>query len=152
MHPARGDILQISAGSKQIEHVVHRKGWIVPLGQARYLLGATYARDEQGSQGCRIDSPAGFEARTELLGRWQEFFDQPQVDVELIEQRAAVRPASYDRHPLIGSHPEHSNLVCLNGLGSKGSLMAPRLAHLLLDELEFRTPIEKVLRYDRRKA
>lgn len=152
LHPARGDILQISASSKQIEHVVHREGWIVPLGQARYLLGATYAREEQGSQECRIDSPAGFKARAELRGRWQEFFDQPQVDVDLIEQRAAVRPASYDRHPLIGSHPEHSNLVCLNGLGSKGSLMAPRLAHLLLDELEFCTPIEKVLRYDRRKA
>ena len=30
--------------------------------------------------------------------------------------------------------------------------MAPRLAQLLLDELEFRTPIEQVLRYDRRKV
>lgn len=149
LHPARGDVLEVFAGSKQIEHVVHRDGWIVPLGPSRYLLGATYARDPQE---CLIESPVGLKARAELIGRWESFFDEPQADVQWIEQRASVRPASYDRHPLIGSHPEHRNLICLNGLGSKGSLMAPRLAQLLLDELEFRTPIEKVLRYDRRKV
>lgn len=149
LHPARGDVLEVFAGSKQIEHVVHRDGWIVPWGPSRYLLGATYARDPQE---CLIESPVGLEARAELIGRWKGFFEEPQTDVQWIEQRASVRPASYDRHPLIGSHPEHRNLVCLNGLGSKGSLMAPRLAQLLLDELEFRIPIEKVLRYDRRKV
>ena len=149
LHPARGDILKIASKSPSIEHVVHREGWIVPLGAQEFLLGATYAR---GAQDCQIDSQVGISAREELLRRWYAFFHSPAPSIEIIQQRAAVRPASYDRHPLIGSHGEHSNLFCINGLGSKGSLMAPRLAQLLLDHVEFGSPIDKALHFDRRRA
>jgi glycine/D-amino acid oxidase-like deaminating enzyme len=63
-----------------------------------------------------------------------------------------VRPATYDRHPLVGVHREFPRFMCLNGLGSKGSLMAPGLAALLLDCIEHDLPIEKALRYDRKEV
>lgn len=148
LHPARGDILRVLSHGPKIDHVVHYGGWIVPLGADEFLLGATYSR--QG-QDCQIDGPIGDAAQDELVRRWQAFFAQPVPALRVITHRAAVRPASYDRHPLVGVHREFPRLMCLNGLGSKGSLMAPGLAALLLDCIEHDLPIEKALRYDRKE-
>jgi glycine/D-amino acid oxidase-like deaminating enzyme len=71
-------------------------------------------------------------------------------ETKILEHRIGVRPASYDRHPLIGSHPKHRNLLCLNGLGSKGSLMAPFLAERILEWILDGTPIESPLLWNRR--
>lgn len=149
LHPARGDILKLKAHAAGIQHVVHHQAWVVPLESQEYLLGATYTRD---GQDCQIDSSIGTAAREELITRWQRFFSPTAPAVEVIDHRAAVRPASYDRHPLIGAHLEFPNLVCLNGLGSKGSLFAPGLAGLLLDHLEHGRPVEPSLRFDRRRC
>ncbi len=149
LHPARGDILRVQAHAPQVDQVVHGDGWLVPLEGGKFLVGATYARDPQS---CVVESPVGIAAREELLGRWDSFFKPPAPIIESIDQRAAVRPASYDRHPLIGSHPKYPKLCCLNGLGSKGSLMAPMLANQLLDHLQFGTPIDGDLDWSRREA
>jgi glycine/D-amino acid oxidase-like deaminating enzyme len=149
LHPARGDILRVASGPRAIDHIVHRDAWIVPLGDHQHLLGATYSRDWQS---CELDSTLAIASREDLLGRWRAFFQEPVPGVKVLEHRAAVRPASYDRHPLIGTHPEYPNLGCLNGLGSKGSLLAPRLAEVLLDTLDRSTPIDPALRYDRRRG
>jgi len=114
LHPARGDILRVRAKAPQVDQVVDGDGWLVPLEFDEFLVGATYARD---AQSCVVASPVGVEAREELLGRWDSFFKSPAPFMESIDQRAAVRPASYDRHPLIGSHPKYPKLCCLNGLG-----------------------------------
>lgn len=149
LHPARGDILHVLAKAPQVDQVVHGDGWLVPLGGREFLVGATYARD---AQSCMVESPVGIAAREELLRRWESFFKPTVPIIESIEQRAAVRPASYDRHPLIGSHPKYPKLCCLNGLGSKGSLMAPMLANHLLDHLQLGTPIDGDLDWSRREA
>ena len=149
LHPARGDILRVAACGPKIERTVHLDGWIVPLATDEFLLGATYARHGQDS--C-VDSPIGISAREDLIQRWQGFFPTPAPDLRVLEHRAAIRPASYDRHPLIGVHAELPRLMCLNGLGSKGSLMAPRLATILLECLERSIPIEKALRFDRKQV
>ena len=148
LHPARGDILRVAANASQVEQVVHGDGWLVPLSNCEFLVGATYARD---AQACLIESSSGIEARAELLRRWNSFFNAPAPPIELVSQRAAIRPASYDRHPLVGSHPKYPKLCCLNGLGSKGSLMAPRLANQLLDFLQLGTPIDQTLDWTRRE-
>ena len=51
-------------------------------------------------------------------------------------QRAGVRPAVRDRRPLLGRHPTVPGLSFLGGYGSKGVMLAPRLAQQLADHLE----------------
>jgi len=148
LHPARGDILKLRSEGLSIEHIVHRDAWIVPLDDREFLVGATYSRDWLD---CQVDSPQGDRARAELQERWLGFFKAPGPSFQFVSQRAAVRPASYDRHPLIGPHHEFPQLLCLNGLGSKGSLLAPRLSQMLMDYLLHSTPIEKTLSHDRRR-
>ena len=167
LHPARGDILEIllptplnslaqHSPTPPLDSVIHRDAWLVPLANNSFLLGATYDRH---SLDPTTDSTAGLLARQELLNRINQWFTTPgsslsnhMIDESSIQhQRAAVRPASYDRHPLIGPHPNNTNLLCFNGLGSKGSLMAPKLASILWDSILNRTPIPKNLHWNRRE-
>jgi len=104
-----------------------------------FLVGATYDRFTLDDV---VDSrPSVLQARSELLQRWKRVLDYQTKPsnpshYEVVEHRAAVRPASYDRKPLVGRHPIFENVYCLNGLGSKGALMAPRLAMHLLEAMD----------------
>mgnify|MGYP003329001594 CR=1 FL=1 len=55
---------------------------------------------------------------------------------EILQQRAGIRPTVIDRRPLVGQHRVHKNLYILNGLGSRGVLMAPTVAKNLIDFIE----------------
>ena len=175
LHPARGDILELATDAS-IPAVVHHEAWVVPVQSAsepndhsrcrRILVGATYDRQCLDTS---VDHSTARGFRNELLQRWNNMLsaanpsagihDQNDRDdlngsykfeVGVLGHLAAVRPASYDRHPLIGPHPTEPNLFCLNGLGSKGSLMAPQLANLLLDCMLENRIIEPALQWNRR--
>lgn len=175
LHPARGDILELATDTL-IPAVAHHAAWVVPLQptseendrprRGRILLGATYDRNCLDTS---IDHPNALGFRSELLQRWNSMMASADgrlglddaltsaschrsdpFEGEVLAHVAAVRPASYDRHPLIGPHPTQPNLFCLNGLGSKGSLMAPHLANLLLDCMLENQKIESQLHWRRR--
>ena len=151
LHPARGDVLQIESKSFRIEHVVHGQGWLVPTEAGRFLVGATYDRNELTSD-CSHQNANARKAREELMQRWEALVQGSFASKEhlVLGQRAAVRPASYDRHPLIGQHETIDRMYCMNGLGSKGSLMAPGLANIILDAIDG-ARIPKHLEWKRRK-
>ncbi len=144
LHPARGDILEIEDAQVGYTRVMHHVAWAVPLGEQRYLVGATYDRQCHDTD---LRSVAGRSYRDELIDRWQTMTGSAG---RILEQRAGIRPASYDRHPLVGPHPAFPRMLCLNGLGSKGSLMAPKLASEILDFLQFGTQIHPAYRWDRK--
>jgi len=152
LHPARGDILRITTPSSfPVEHVIHHAAWIVPDGHHELLVGATY--DRQTLDGIVDERAAVINAREALLERFRELLAPAVRDapLQIRGHRAAVRPASYDRHPLLGRHSEHSSLYCLNGLGSKGSLMSPLLAKAVLDYIAG-TPLPSAWDWRRKSA
>lgn len=167
LHPARGDILTLSLESEEESsafshplsssdlpsicrtHVVHSEVWMVPADRQHVLVGATY--DRQHLHG-RIDEegPAKV-SRQILLERVHRLL--PAVKTErwsVANHQAAVRPASYDRHPLIGRHAAVRNAYVFNGLGSKGTLMAPQLADQLCNAIQDGGPIDAALEWNRR--
>ena len=151
LHPARGDILVVQSQDVRCEQVIHHDAWAVPIGDQRFLVGATYDRFAMNE---RIENNDVKENRfrDELMRRWESMttgtFRGGQHVV--VGQRWSVRPASYDRHPLMGPHDVHGNAFCLNGLGSKGTLMAPRLAEMALDSMAG-SIIDPTLNWSRRK-
>ena len=46
---------------------------------------------------------------------------------ESIDHRAAIRPTTLDREPIVGAHPSIPGLYICNGLGTKGALTAPSI-------------------------
>jgi glycine/D-amino acid oxidase-like deaminating enzyme len=151
LHPARGDILQVESPMVNSDLVVHGSVWSVPIGAQQYLIGATYDRLALHNRVDDWDEDA-MRFRSQLMLRWESMTQGTFSTGEhrMVAQRAAVRPASYDRHPLLGQHDEYDNLYCLNGLGSKGTLMAPHLAVQLLDAMEGKE-IPRPLIWNRRK-
>jgi len=63
------------------------------------------------------------------------------VPFEVLAHKAAVRPATLERRPFVGLHPHFPALGILNGMGTKGSSLAPFFAYQLAQHLVYHFPI-----------
>ncbi|GAA4389693.1 FAD-dependent oxidoreductase [Hymenobacter koreensis] len=125
--PNQGEVLDVEAPALPTDYVLNRGAYVVPVGAGgRVRVGATYRWPPFALE----PTP---EARQELAERLRELTDVP---FQVTGQRVGVRPAVRDRKPLLGVHPQLPTLAVFNGLGSKGVLLAPRMAQLLADVLE----------------
>ncbi|MBK0401354.1 FAD-dependent oxidoreductase [Adhaeribacter sp. BT258] len=121
----KGEVLDISVQNFTTGCIYNKGVYVVPLGEERWKVGATYNWREPN------ELPTA-EGREELLGKVKQLLKIP---VEVTGHLAGIRPATRDRKPLIGTHPEVSQLSIFNGMGSKGVLMAPFLAGQFADAL-----------------
>ena len=55
---------------------------------------------------------------------------------EIIEKQAGIRPATKDRRPFVGFHPNNNKIGIINGLGSKGISLAPYCTKVLIDNIQ----------------
>jgi len=60
----------------------------------------------------------------------------------VIEHVAGIRPTVKDRRPLVGRHPEYSNIYVLNGLGTRGVMIAPYVAQELYNYIQHDIPLD----------
>ena len=64
--------------------------------------------------------------------------DWLKVPFKTVDHKAAVRPATIERRPIVGIHPLYPNVGLLNGMGAKGCSLAPFFAKQLADHLLFK--------------
>lgn len=121
--PVRGEGLTVRIPGLRLKSVVHRGVFLLPVGEDRFRVGATFAWDD-------VWSGPTEEARRWLLDRLERIIARP---VDLEEHWAGVRPASRDRRPVLGRIARHEAI--LNGLGSRGVLLAPWAAQHLTGHL-----------------
>lgn len=133
--PAKGELLTLKISGLSEPRVVHGGVWLAPGHDQHFQCGATYTWD-------RLDGEPTAAGRHDLLQRLSEFL---QANVEVVGHVAGVRPILLHQYPVLGRHPEFSQLGFLNGLGSKGALQAPYLAHHLADVLEGVAPLDAEL-------
>ena len=124
--PNQGEVLDVECVELSAAQVLNRGAYVVPLGEGRFRVGATY-RWPPFAPGITAVG------REELAARLTVVTDLP---FRVLGQRAGVRPAVRDRRPLLGPHPTVPRLSLCGGYGSKGVMLAPRLAELLADCLE----------------
>jgi len=129
----KGEVLKIETDANLPEAVVKGKEFLMPLENNQYFVGATYDRDHVNYENTE-------EAKKYLIEGVQNFFKD---DFEVVEQHASIRPTVVDRRPIIGAHPMHQQLICLNGMGTRGTMLAPVMVDDLYDFLENNQPIEK---------
>ncbi|MBF9224148.1 NAD(P)/FAD-dependent oxidoreductase [Hymenobacter ruricola] len=129
--PNQGEVLDVECAGLSPAQVLNRGAYVVPLGGGRFRVGATY-RWPPFAEG-----PTAV-GREELAARLTVITDLP---FAVLGQRAGVRPAVRDRRPLLGPHPTAPALSFCGGYGSKGVMLAPRLAVLLADWLAGRAEL-----------
>ncbi|HRF78367.1 MAG TPA: FAD-dependent oxidoreductase, partial [Chitinophagales bacterium] len=71
------------------------------------------------------------------------------IPYQVVAHKAAVRPTIKDRTPVVGRHPAIENMYTLNGLGTKGTSLAPYYAKQLIDHILTGTPINHEVRVNR---
>lgn len=121
----KGETLDITAQTVPENESVNRKCFILPLGNKKFRVGSTYVWH------CD-DTSITEEGREAILEKVAYLTNEK---VEVVDQKAGVRPTSPDRRPMIGKHPEHDNLYVFNALGTKGYLIAPLMSREFVDHL-----------------
>jgi glycine oxidase len=106
--------------------------FILPLGNDLFKVGATYNWAD------KTNIPTE-EGKQELIDRIKEILN---CDFQIMDHLAGVRPTVKDRKPLIGSHPDYKNIHILNGLGTRGVMLAPAMALALFENIEFAKPLD----------
>ena len=122
----KGELITIHAPSLKLKSILKSSIFVIPMGDNRYLVGSTYEWTD------KTNTPTS-EAKTELLEKLARLID---CEFEVIDQRAGIRPTVVDRRPLVGQHPNHKNMYILNGLGTRGVLVAPAMAEALYNAIE----------------
>ncbi len=68
---------------------------------------------------------------------------------KIIDHSAGIRLTITDRRPLVGTHHTNNKLAILNGLGTRGVLIAPLMAKKLFQHIENNVPLDKEISIDR---
>jgi glycine oxidase len=117
----KGEVITIQlTGEVSIptEKVINKGVFVLPLGNNRYKVGATYEWQDLSEQPTE-------KGKLYLIEKLQKVIKIP---FEIIAHEAGVRPTVLDRRPLIGLHPEHASIGIFNGMGTKGVMLAPYFA------------------------
>lgn len=132
MEAAKGEALLIRIPGARIDAILKHRLLIAPWRQDVYWAGSNY---ERGA----IDPSPTPKTRKLLEEKLNQILSTP---IEIVDHIAGIRPTVKDRRPLIGTHPEDSRLVLFNGLGTKGSSLAPYWSDHLMNHLVKGQPLD----------
>lgn len=125
LNGTKGELLTIKAPDLKVDSVLKSSIFIIPMGNDTYRIGATYNWEDKTHTTTEA-------AKNELVEKLSKLIT---CDYEIIAQIAGIRPTVIDRRPLVGKHPLHSQMAILNGLGTRGVMIAPTVAKQLYNHL-----------------
>ena len=138
-NPVKGEILDIEIQNLDLQEIINQGVFVIPLGENKFRLGATYKWDV-------LDSVSTEEGAVILTEKYQKLM-KPQM--RILSQRAGVRPATKNRRPFLGMHPEIENFGIFNGFGSKGVSLAPFFGKQLVDFLVYQKELHPEVNINR---
>lgn len=131
LNGTKGEVLEVEIPGLEIDFILKSSVFLLPLGGDRYKVGATYKWKDKTNEPTE-------ECRNELTEKLERFLDLPYT---VTDHLAGIRPTVADRRPLVGGHPELPNVYVLNGLGSRGVMIAPWAAPQLYRFIENKEPL-----------
>ena len=140
---SKGEFLVVKIPNLNLNKIIKRSSiFIMPMGNEIYWVGATYDNSDKKNE------------PTQLKKRWliEKLESIIMRSYKIIEHKASMRPSTIDRRPIIGSHPNYKNIYLLNGMGSRGILLAPTLSCWLYNYIYKSSPIPKEADVKRFKA
>ena len=130
---AKGEILTVRIPELNSEKILMSGGYLLPIGNDIYKLGSTYDWDDLSPE----PTETGYKT---LISKLKNITD---LHFEVIDHEAGVRPAVKQRRPFLGRSKIHEKMYILNGLGTKGVILAPYFARQLTEYILEGKPIDK---------
>ncbi|NRD23101.1 FAD-binding oxidoreductase [Winogradskyella litoriviva] len=128
----KGEVLTVKAPNLKINFAIKSSVFVIPLDKDLYIVGSTYNWKDKTKSITE-------EGKNELISKLKNIIN---CDVEVVEHVAAIRPTVVDRRPVVGTHLDFKNIHILNGLGSRGVMIAPYVAKKLFNSIENNTPLD----------
>jgi len=138
----KGEMLVIKAPGLKLDFIIKSSVFVVPMGQDLYWIGATYNRDDKTHDVSK-------KGQTQLLSKLKSVIN---CEFEIVKQTAGIRPTTKDRRPLVGESPNNNNVFLLNGMGTRGVMIAPFIAEQLFNHIEFSEKLNPEIDLKRFKA
>jgi glycine/D-amino acid oxidase-like deaminating enzyme len=114
------------------ETYIYKKGiTISPLGNHQFWVGSSHEWNFTDN----TPSDHFLYRTSETLTQWLR---QP---FKVVDQVAAIRPATVERRPFVGMHPHFPAMGILNGMGTKGCSLSPYFANQLVNHLTNDSPV-----------
>ena len=130
--PNKGEALIIECEELTNEHIFKRGMMLAPLpAKNLFWVGSTYQWDLDDI----LPSEKFYKSATTLLEGWLK------KPFKVLEHKAAFRPATVERRPFVGFHPMYPAIGILNGMGSKGTSLAPFFANQFVQHYVHSFPI-----------
>lgn len=130
--PNKGEALLIECEELRHDHLFKKGLVLAPTGVRNvYWVGSNYKwefADEQPTK-------EFYDHTTSLLNTWLK---KPYA---VLFHKASVRPATLERRPFVGLHPHMPSIGILNGMGTKGTSLAPFFANQLTQQLVHGLPV-----------
>jgi len=129
--PNKGEALIIAIDGLRETNIFKNGMSLVPWNKNLFWLGSSYEwqfNDPNPSY--------AFRERAEILLRqWLK------LPFEILDHFSAIRPATLERRPFVGFHPEFPQIGILNGMGTKGCSLAPYFASQLRGNMTKGLPV-----------
>lgn len=135
----KGEYIMIRCAKLNLNEAVKSSIFIIPVGGDVYKVGATYNNQDTSKE-------ITVSARKQLEEKLLKVLNAP---YEVIDQVGGIRPTVKDRRPLVGTHPDYPRMHVLNGMGSRGIIVAPSVASELYDHIENENPINPDININR---
>ena len=123
--PNKGEALLAAISELPADHIYKKGMNLVPLSGDLFWIGSSYEwefRNQEPTEAFR-------QRTTRLLKDWLK---RP---FTITDHLSSVRPATLERRPFVGTHPQYPRVCILNGMGTKGCSLAPYFAKQLADHL-----------------
>lgn len=123
--PNKGEVLIAEIKDLVPGKILKRGISIVPWKENLFWVGSSHEWQFEN------DAPTAiFRQKTEA--QLKSFLKIP---FTIVDHWAAIRPATLERRPFVGPHPQFPQIGIFNGMGTKGCSLAPYFAKQLVDHL-----------------
>ena len=139
MREAKGELITIHAPDLKVDFLIKSAIFVLPIGNDLYKVGATFNWTD------KTKTPTE-EGKEELEFKLNSVIN---CDYKIVDHIAGIRPTIKDRRPLIGVHSKYKQLAILNGLGTRGVMIAPLMAYKLFQNIENGEQLEKEISINR---
>jgi len=128
----KGEALIVEITDLPDQHIYKKGMMLAPLSSKDlWWIGSNYAWEFSDS-----NPTTDFYEKTEkLLKEWLK------LPFKIIEHYSGIRPATLERRPFVGLHPQHPSIGIFNGMGTKGCSLAPYFAKQFVDHLVYHLPL-----------